>query len=293
MKERRVVMLIRSGVGFLTNGEKEAYQDFVDMDAEGTENEPIACGAPLNGPAIPIPGINQDGNMVSVIETDWTPEQITQRLSEVDDYLPTLAIDITDQIENGTLSINAQMATTSLGAMFEGVFDIVPTGEFDKEAEEERAKKSKDKLKEKLESLKAKINNKGKSKGHVKSEDDEDDCDCPACELRRELTDKLGKSPDVHEFDGGVGIGIDIDADDLDPLDRIKEIIGKLLEKRGLGDALKESMGSKKKPIKKYKRKTSQLDMDQLLDIIKERGGVDKLDDGQLKRLDELSKNLD
>lgn len=282
MKEVRLIMLIRSGVGFLTKYETEAYRDFINMDAEGTDDEPIACGAPLNGPAVPIPGINRNGNMVSIVETDWTPEEITQRLSEVDDYLPTLAIDITDQVENGTISINAQMASESVGSMLQEVVELVPTGEYDEEAEQERSAERRAKIK----SLKSK-----RGKGHSS---EEDDCDCPSCEMRREIKDKLGGGSEIHEFPGGMGIGIDMDdLDGLDGLDGIKDIIGKILAKRGLGDAFKESLAKKGGgTAKKYKRKSCKLDMNQLLDLIKERGGVDKLEDNELQRLEELSKNF-
>jgi hypothetical protein len=220
MNDKRLILILRLGVGNPTSAETEVMKDLVgDLDSD----EAIAVGTPLSGPSlpIPIPGINNDGHLLSVIQTEFSAAEVSRKLSEADDFLPALCIDITDHVENkddGNISINAQLAaSTGIGGLFQSVFGLEPEGEFDEEEyERERSKRKKKK-----------------------------------------------KKPGIED------------------------LIGKLDELEKLKDALQEASGS---DTPRYKRKSCKLNLDQLLDLVAEKG-IDGLTEEQRVRLDELSKS--
>jgi len=276
---KNLILILRLGVGFPTAAESKALKECVDAKEHeiGTDDEPIAVGTPLSGPNIPIPGLNKDGNMLSIIQTRMSAEQVAKVLADADDFLPALCIDITDQIENiqdGKIAITDQLAKTSgVGELLVDVFDLEPQGFYDKEEHKEREKK-----KEKaLEKLKAKI----KEKDHS-----DEKCDCPACKIRRELF-KDGSIEGVED----VGEGIAVQG-----LEALERVIEKLKGIEGLGEKLKDFADRKSKKKKddlselKYKRKGCNLDLDQLLDLVKEKG-FEGLSDPEKERLHYLSKN--
>lgn len=220
MNDKRLILILRLGVGNPTSAENKVMKDLVgDLDPE----EAIAVGTPLSGPSlpIPIPGINKDGNLLSVIQTSCSAAEVSLRLSEADDFLPALCIDITDQIENpedGNISINAQLAGTGLGGLFQDVFGLEPEGEFDEEEYDRELEKIKKKAK---------------------------------------------KRPGIED------------------------ILGKIDEIEKLKDALQ---GASESDTPRYKRKSCKLNLDQLLDLVAEKG-IDGLTEEQRVRLDELSKS--
>ena len=135
--DKNIILCLRLGVGFPTKPEAEAIQEITNsehLELIG-EDEPLACGSVLSGPNIPIPGINKDGHMMSILETEYTAEECAEIFSKADDYLPVLCIDITNKINTNEIAINAQLASEGLGGMLEEIVDIEPVGEFDEEQE--------------------------------------------------------------------------------------------------------------------------------------------------------------
>jgi len=268
---KRVILILRLGVGGPTGAERDIMRDIIDINSDDT----IACGAPLSGPI--IPGLNSDGHLLSVISTELSAEEVSAKYSTTKDFLPVLCIDITDQVEHledGNISINAQMAETGLGKMLKEVFDVEPTGEFDKDAWEEK-------------------------KAEYEKEDN--DCDCAACQLKSEL---------FGDIDGVEDVGSGLAVEGLDGLKNLLERIKALKERENAGEditgkleKLKSVLGknghAKSKSDKKedgkgtkYKRKTCNLSLDELLDLVKKEGGYENLSIEQQKRLDELSRSL-
>ena len=269
---KNLILILRMGVGFLTKAEQEAMEEIVG------DEDSLAVGTPLTGPNVPIP-INRDGHMISILQTHKSAEEVSKILSEANDFLPAICIDITDQIENiedGKIAINDQMfKSTGLGSLMVDVFDLEPQGHYDEKAHEEE----KEKKKSKLEELKARI-----KEEREKGDHDDEDCDCPACELRRAIF-KDGDIEGIKDVGDGVAV---------DGIEGLQKLFDRLKSIDGLKDKLEEFEKSRaeqeeaKKSIK-YKRKTCRLNLNQLLDLVSEKG-FDNLSDAEKARLNELSK---